>query len=193
MMFDPEIEAIAKTYDLFKVLEDDSKIRVIQWLVSKFSLNHQPNFKNHSDESRPKEDIEVKVISSNSENDVVNSETFVAVPETVVEENLVESYETVAEFFATASPNTEWEKALVVASYLQVKNSLSNFSGFEVNKELKNLGHASSNITDALTGCMNRKPQYILQLRKEGKSAQAKKKYKVSTEGLKYVKTMLSK
>lgn len=103
----------------------------------------------------------------------------------------MESYDSIAECFADASPNSDWEKALIVAAYLQVKNSLSDITSLEVNKELKNLGHASSNITKAFESNIDRRPQFVLQLRKDGKTQQAKKKYKVSAEGIKHANSML--
>jgi hypothetical protein len=95
-------------------------------------------------------------------------------------------------FFAAASPNSEWEKVLVVATYLQTNSGLSDFTSFVVNKELKNLGHSPGNITKTIQTCIDKRPQLILQLRKEGKTQQAQKKFKVSVEGLKYVKGMLN-
>lgn len=108
-------------------------------------------------------------------------------------EQPIESYNSVAELFSAASPTVDWEKALVVATYLQVKNGLSDFTSLEVNRELKNLGYPSSNITDAFDVCITKRPQLILQLRKEGNSRQARKKYKVSNEGIKLVKSMVAK
>lgn len=191
-MFDPEIEAIAKCYDLIKVLEDDSKIRVIQWLVSRFELNPQPSTWNgHSSPARQSsQNRAVSILPpSNNDSDLNGGETLIAVPQ----ENTIESFDSVAEIFASTSPNNDWEKALVVAAFSQVKNALSDFTSYEINKELKNLGHASSNITKALDNCIDRKPQLILQLKKVGKSRQAKKKYKVSNEGLMYVKSMIGR
>ena len=186
-MFDPEIEAIAKCHDLFKVLENDSKIRVIQWLISKFELNPGPSTwtKTHQQPNNSNRDTGKALPDVNDE---IVAEEIITNP--LVNKTL-ESYETVAECFSDASPNNEWEKALIVAAYLQVKNGLADITSFDVNKQLKNLGHASANITQAFDGNINRKPQFILQLRKDGKSKQAKKKYKVSGEGIKYANSML--
>ncbi|MEO7047554.1 MAG: hypothetical protein ABI091_19805 [Ferruginibacter sp.] len=97
----------------------------------------------------------------------------------------INSYETIANCFSDANPNNDWEKALFVATYLQLKNSLSDFTSFDINKELKNLGHPSGNITNAFSASIEKRPQLILQLRKDGSPKQAQKKYKVSAEGIK--------
>jgi hypothetical protein len=187
-MFDPEIEAIAKCHDLFKVLEDDSKIRVIQWLISKFELNPTPAAwsKTHYQQPNPNGNAIEKTLPASD--DGTSNDEIIIIPSA---NKTVESYESVAECFSDASPNSDWEKALIVATYLQVKNGLADITSFEVNKELKNLGHASGNITEAFDANINRKPQFILQLRKDGKSQQARKKYKVSGEGIKHVNSML--
>jgi DNA-binding PadR family transcriptional regulator len=61
-----------------------------------------------------------------------------------------------------------------------------------VNTELKQLGHGVSNITRAFDALKSQKPALIMQTRKEGTSKQARKKYKVTTEGKKAVERMLS-
>jgi len=187
-MFDPEIEAIAKCHDLFKVLENDSKIRVIQWLISKFELNPSPSAWSKTHEQPKNQTHEALKTLPNTNGEEVNADEVVIIPP---DNKTLDCYETIAECFADASPNNDWEKALVVAAYLQVKNNLTDIASFDVNKELKNLGHASSNITLAFASSIDRKPQFMLQLRKDGKSQQAKKKYKVSAEGIKHVNSML--
>jgi hypothetical protein len=184
---DTEIAAMQNCHEQLNPLDTNTKVRVIQWLVSKYELYSQTTFINNN--ATKQSGNEVKVITD----DVLepaNGETLVAVP---LQTNKLENYDALADFFSATNPNLEWEKALVVATYLQVKNGLTEFTGFEINKELKNLGYASSNITTAFNGCMDRKPQLILQLRKDGKARQAKKKYKVSAEGIKYVNALLVK
>ena len=49
-MFDKEIEAIAKCTELIKELDDDSKIRVIKYLIERFGIGMQnsSSFQNHN-------------------------------------------------------------------------------------------------------------------------------------------------
>lgn len=103
----------------------------------------------------------------------------------------ITSFESVADIFAKASPQSEADKALVVAAYLQKKNAISELVGREINNELKNLGHAVSNITNAISSLISRKPALMFQIRKEGKTPQAQKKYKVTTEGFAAVQKMI--
>jgi hypothetical protein len=189
-MTDPEIEAMAKCHEQLNPLDAGTKIRVIQWLISKYELNSQTSVSNGAPKSISQNKNEMRVVdqeTSVSENE----ETLVAVPQPK-QNNEIENFETVGDLFAATSPTSDWEKALVVATYLQLKDGFSDFTGFDVNKELKHLGHGVQNITRPIQVCIDKKPQLIIQLRKEGKTRQAKKKFKVSAEGLKIVKGMIN-
>lgn len=178
MSLDPEIESISKCHDALKTLDDEAKKRVIQWLVNKYELS-KTSFSHVIPE--PQKQSGNLISTSPAVIDIPNPMSHIS----------IEDYDDLAEFFAILSPSSDWEKALIVATFLQVKNGLGDFKGFDVNKKLKNLGHGVSNIASTLTACIDKKPQLILQLRKEGKSKQAQKKYKVSTEGINYVKKLL--
>ncbi|OGZ18635.1 MAG: hypothetical protein A2175_02700 [Candidatus Nealsonbacteria bacterium RBG_13_42_11] len=89
------------------------------------------------------------------------------------------------------SPLTEVQRALVAAAFLQIKGNLEKLSGQEINKELKQIGQATENITNAISGNINVKPQRMIQLRKSGTSRQAKKEYKVTPPGISAVKKLI--
>jgi hypothetical protein len=95
-----------------------------------------------------------------------------------------------AELFAEAQPQTEKEKALVAAYWVQVVRGEGSFVSQSLNTELKHLGHGVGNITDALDRLIDERPQLILQLRKEGSTKQARKVYKLTYEGVKRVDGM---
>ncbi len=88
------------------------------------------------------------------------------------------------EYFNHAQPRTSSEKALVVAAWLQAVQGSSDFDSGSVNRELKNLGHPSSNITRDFDDLIGRKPKMVVQTRKSGSSKQARKLYRVTHEGL---------
>jgi hypothetical protein len=94
-------------------------------------------------------------------------------------------------FFSDASPSTESDKALVAGYWFQVVEGRSDLDSQQINTQLKNLGHRASNITRALDGLINTKPQLVIQTRKSGTSKQARKKYRLTTEGIARVKQML--
>ena len=97
----------------------------------------------------------------------------------------------VADLFSRASPRNDPEKALLVAYWFQKLNGQADFDSATINKELKHLGHGVSNITAALGSLSSRKPQLVIQTRKSGSSQQARKRYKLTNEGLKQVERMI--
>lgn len=101
-------------------------------------------------------------------------------------------YESLADFYAAASPNQVNDKALVVGYWFQIMQELGDFDAQSVNKELKHLGHGAANITSAFDSLMARKPQLVLQTKKSGTTKQARKMYRLTLEGQRAVERMLS-
>lgn len=185
-ILDPEIKAMYECYNLTKDLDENSKVRVVRWLIDRLQLPSLSIKTKSPSGGSASTGHELDSQHSNEENEADEekngSEDF---PKTIAD------FETVAEAFAAANPSTDWEKSLVVATYLQQKNGLSEIKGFDVNKELKNLGHGMTHITHTFDTCIAKRPQLVLQLRKEGKTRQAQKKYKVTGEGIKIVNAMI--
>jgi len=92
---------------------------------------------------------------------------------------------------ATSSPATEADRALVGGYWFQVIRGNETFAGLDVNNELKNAGHGSRNITDALTTLQQRKPAYVRQIAKAGRTRQARKTYKLTVAGIRAVEAMM--
>ncbi|MCB9848615.1 MAG: hypothetical protein H6814_09400 [Phycisphaeraceae bacterium] len=103
-----------------------------------------------------------------------------------------EEFDNIGEFFDAANPTTDSDRAVVVGYWLQVIEGEEDFESAAVNKHLKNLGHAVSNVTRAFGNAMNKSPRLVIQTSKSGSSKQARKKYKITREGIKRVKKMLA-
>lgn len=97
-----------------------------------------------------------------------------------------------AELFAAAEPATDKERALVACYWHQVCQGAESFGSQSLNSDLKNLGYGVSNITDALDGLIEDRPQLVLQLKKSGTTKQARKTYKLSAAGAKRVEEMVA-
>ena len=100
-------------------------------------------------------------------------------------------FATLAELFDAADPNTNVDRVLVAAYWVQVCEGAESFSSYSVNHALKDLGHGVSNVTGAFDALKGQKPALVLQLRKAGTSRQARKTYKVTNAGVEAVKEML--
>jgi hypothetical protein len=89
-------------------------------------------------------------------------------------------------------PETQAEWVLLGAYYFQVIVGNSSVTAFQVNQELKQHGTVIANITASFDENINQNPALIRQIGKSGKSQQAKKKYVVTTNGIKFVKEKLN-
>lgn len=96
------------------------------------------------------------------------------------------------ELFTAVAPQTEPDRALVVAYWMQEVRGDQDVDAQAVNKELKHLGEGVSNITKAFGRLIDQKPQLVIQTRKEGTTQQARKKYRVTAAGKREVLKRLS-
>lgn len=167
MEFDPEVNAMQSIFTVLKELKEDAQKRVVNWVVDKLGLGggkKRLEFWGLGDDSG---DMNEKGIQFNS-------------------------FESLADLFAKASLPKIPDKVLVAAAFLQKKSGDSELTGRQINKELHHLGHGVGNITLAIGRLINRKPQLMIQTRKEGKTRQAQKKYKVTIEGFAAAKKILN-
>ena len=163
---DLELKAMQITYSAIKGLDDDAKKRLIDWLIGKFSLG-------------VKKEIAQNFVSNDLRTENYND----------IHEILSRSVQ-IAEIFGQLEPKTDSEKVLIVAAFLQENQGLAELTSRQINDELKHLGHGVSNITTSIGMLINKRPNMMIQTRKEGKSQQAQKKYKVTAEGFKMVMEM---
>jgi hypothetical protein len=78
-------------------------------------------------------------------------------------------------------------EVLTICFWLQEVQGQPDFVAQKVNEELKHQGHAVSNITDAFSKLMRKVPAPVRQTRKEGTSAQARKRYALTEAGKRQV------
>lgn len=166
MNMDPELRAMITVYEALKDLDDQAKGRVIEWVSGKFELERSGR-SHFEDDQRP---AEIRF-----------------------EEKGLMHFGSVADAFAAANPKNTADKALVVAAYLQTSKGGTDISGREINRELTQIGHGVHNITRAVEPLIKKKPQFLIQTRKEGKTKQAQKKYRVTNEGFMYVKRLVNR
>lgn len=166
MNIDPELRAMITVYEALKDLDDEAKVRVIEWVSGKFQLEHAREF-------YPENDWGPEGIGYG-------------------ERGLLD-FGSLADAFAVANPKNTADKALVVAAYLQASKGGIDVTGREINKELTQIGHGVHNITRAVEPLIKKRPQFLIQTRKEGKTKQAQKKYRVTNEGFTFVKRLINR
>ena len=62
----------------------------------------------------------------------------------------------------------------------------------DVQKELRELGYALTNVADSVASAVDKRPQRVIQLKKSGSSRQARKTFKLSDAGRKYIEGKLN-
>lgn len=183
MLFDPEIEAIVKSYEVIKDLDGSSKQRVISWLVDKFGL------------SKDGPGQIVRMAGTNGTSSIGMHKEGLAhggdIAQQLPEE--LTGFETVEGLFNQIFTKTEPEKVLVVAAYLQEKGELKELGGRRINTELKRMNQGVKNITAAISSLTKKNPPLMSQNKREGASPQAKKQYHVTEEGIKKVNDSIQK
>ena len=158
----PELKAMAQIEAALQDLADDVRARVMQWASSRFRASAKP-----------------------SGGSIAEAEAQAGTTD-------LGEYRTLAEFYDAAAPSTDADRALVAAHWLQRQGEATDVEAQKVHSELKHLGHRVSNITQAFEALKSRKPALIMQVRKEGTTRQARKKYRITVEGKRAVERMLA-
>ena len=167
---DAEFAAMHTVYSALAPLGHDARARVVSYILRRLEID------SHS----------VAPMRSGSISPVASELTeSLAPPETEAPK-----YASFAELFDAAGPQSEPDRALVAGYWLQVCQGAEGFDGFSANRELKHLGEGVSNITIAFDRLKNQKPALALQLKKSGKSQQARKTYKITVAGVRAAEAM---
>jgi len=165
---DRELEAMAGISAIFSIFEeeDQDKIdRILRWASDRFGSMNKKVY----------ESVPLDFSSSEGDDALVVRDGF----------------SDFADLFHAVSPNTDAERALAAAYWFQEFEDQREFTGREVNALLRELGHGVSNVTDALTSLMRKKPALAMQTAKKGTSKQARKRYRLTQEGIREVKSRI--
>jgi len=163
-----EIDAMKAVATAFEGLDDDAIARVVRWQIDQYGVSA----------GAPRR--VGQRMQTNSGGSILS------------ESESLTDFESAAELMAAARPRTEVEKVLVAGYWFQVVQNQSDLEGQTINTELKHQGHGVKNVTTAFAGLISQKPQLAIQLRKAGTSKQARKKYKLTIEGIKKVQQMIA-
>ncbi len=161
-MEDPELNAMQSILKTLNDLEENSRSRVLAWVADRLEIQSpQMGSISQTDQN-----------GSSADQDEQDFKTF-------------------ADLYNCASPITNPDKALVAGYWLQKCQGYEEFPSQLANKDLQNLGHALINVTDAFNKLKNKKPALAIQVKKSGKSQQARKQYKLTQAGIDAVNGML--
>lgn len=168
MSGDPELAAMAAVSGALTPLDPEVQGRVLRWAAERFGV----------------------AIAASGHNANSGDDFDVLIDEEVPDET--PAFEHFGELFAAADPKSLEDKALLAAYWTQVHEGHDSWPSRLLNAKLKPLGHNIANITQALTGNIDRRPQRIILLGKGASGAKANKTYKVTSEGITYVQALLN-
>ena len=167
---DREFAAMQSVYEALEPLDTESRRRVFEYIGARLGISaarRAPSSPAVDAEEIREEGHEVEPSASERE------------------------FATLADLQDAANPALDKDRVLVTAYWLQICEGAENFGAYSVNQALKELGHGVSHITHAFDALRRPKPSLILQLKKAGKSRQARKTYKVTEAGVAAVRAMI--
>ena len=168
---DKEFSAMQTVFGALEPLDPESRQRVFEYIAARLGISAVQGAWSSSP-ARDTEDGEQAVLEEGSTTEA--------------------GFATLAELHDAACPRSVKDRVLVTAYWLQVCEGADNFVSYSVNRALKDLGHGASNVTAAFDALRQSKPALVLQLKKAGKSRQARKTYKVTSAGVAAVKAMVN-
>ena len=157
------MSAIAKALDGFSDEDADVRERILQWACARYRVKAFA-----TSQKKPGNE------SSNGDSSDASGLSF----------------KTFADLHHAANPKSDVDRALVAGYWLGQGAARSEFTGMDANRELKNLGHPISNITDSLQSLIDKRPALVMQTAKSGAARQARKKYKLTDAGVRAIAEM---
>lgn len=174
---DLEIEAMGKVAKALGGLEEGARGRVVRWVAERYGVTLA---------AAPREQIGGgtggNAGGGELEDDELGERADVEIP----------TWEDFADLYDASGASTHPERMLVAAYWVQVLRGQESFGSMELNKILKDLGRGVTGTSKVMTALIGKKPALILQLKKSGKSQQARKTYKLTDAGKKTVEQMIA-
>lgn len=190
-MPDPEIEAMSTVADALAVLDDDdTRSRVLRWAAEKYHVA-LPQLSSMGPVVRQARASGVGLERPDDEVD----DGVGGGPQRPPANGSADSsrqFDHFAELFDSVQPQNDMERAMTAAYWEQIIRGKNDWQSQTINKELKELGRYITAINKALTAGMQKRPALVLQLKKAGAAQQGRKTYKLSAEGIKFVRSRIA-
>lgn len=169
MVKDPELDAMAAIKAALDPLDPDTRGHVLRWASQRFDVE------------LPSRDSDTGGSSGSGDGKSCSDSG-----------NKASDYQEVADLVSASGAQTDDERVLVVSYWFQVTKGNADVSSQPVNTELKNLGHGLKRVNDVFARLVGTKPQVMVQVRKGGKTAQARKVHKLTKAGIERVEAMVA-
>lgn len=176
---DLEIEAMGKVSKALGGLDDEARGRVVRWAAERYGITLGATPRKQAGGGA----------GGNAGGGVLEEDAD-ELEEHADDEN--PTWNHFAELYHASGASTHPEGMLVAAYWVQILSGQESFGSLELNKLLKDLGHGVTGTAKVMTTLIAKKPALILQLKKSGKSQQARKTYKLTDAGKKAVEQMIA-
>ena len=167
-----ELKVLNDVADILRGLNKGEQRRTLEWLLDYFDVY---------DEAL----IEDAFIIPDEEDDVEFGGAYEEVEETPVDASFETLYNAVA-------PKTAIQKIVTAAWWLENKDGKDSWKSFEVNKLLKSLDVKVSSVSGTLAIEGKKDDPKIVVLDKSGDSMQARKTFRLSDTGMKFVEDRMA-
>ncbi|UNK71730.1 hypothetical protein [Microbacterium sp. H1-D42] len=178
---DLEIEAMGKVSKAIGGLEEEVRSRVIRWAAERYGVALG---------AAPRKQAAGGGVGVGEGLNGGGLDDEEALDEPSVSED--HTWNHFAELYHASGASTHPEGMLVAAYWVQALQKHESFGSFELNQLLKDLGHGVTGTSKVMTSLIAKKPALILQLKKSGKTQQARKTYKLTDAGKKAVEQMIA-
>ena len=167
-----ELKVLNDVADILRGLNKGEQRRTLEWLLDYFDVY---------DEAL----IEDAFIIPDEEDDVEFGGMDEEVEETPVDADFETLYNAVA-------PKTAIQKIVTAAWWLENKDGKDSWKSFEVNKLLKSIGVKVSSVSGTLAIEGKKDDPKIVVLDKSGDSMQARKTFRLSDSGIKFIEDRMA-
>lgn len=194
-MLDQELTTLMKCVELIGELNSEAQSRITHYLSSKFDvelpvLHAKPTAEQSVAAKESKPAAETSAAVATPPKPAMEKQIFRKLEDN--EHLRIEDFSSSADLFKVAKPKRAHEKALVIAAFLTVKQGIKELKSSDIQKGLREVDKGLQNITNVITRLQTNKPKLMVQTRKAGDTQQARKRFKVTQEGLDLVETMLN-
>lgn len=160
---DPELKAMSTASSAIEAIDDtEARRRVIEWLAKKFDVTISTNKRSEPAETQA-------------------DDSFEKAP----------TFDLFSDLYDATNPSTNMARVLVGGYWLQVRGEQQTWDSFNVNKLLKDVGYGVDSISHRLTDAQSQKPALVRQTSKSGKTRQARKTYRLTQAGVKFVENLI--
>jgi hypothetical protein len=188
-MPDPEIEAMSRIAAALSELDDaEVRSRILRWAAERYGVTLSHASRGSGDAARDGESD----VYSDGQDGVGHDEGAARHGPANGDSTPNGQFEHFADLFDAVKPKTNLEKAMTAAFWEQEISGRKDWQSLTVNRHLRDLGHYDVSINRTLSSGIQAKPALVLQLKKTGSAQQGRKTYKLSSEGLKYVRTKIA-